>query len=103
MGIVFFCLFVYLFRSHMEFSHLRRLYHSTDPCDYISCEEPEVCRLDYERRARCVCSEFCGEDFIPVCGSDGRTYTNECFLRRQACRMMPSLRIVFHGQCDQGK
>ncbi|XP_008185835.2 agrin [Acyrthosiphon pisum] len=73
-----------------------------DPCDYISCEEPEICRLDYERRARCVCSEFCGEDFIPVCGSDGRTYTNECFLRRQACRMMPGLRIVFHGPCDQG-
>lgn len=74
-----------------------------DPCDYVTCEYPEICRLDYERRASCVCSEFCNEDFIPVCGSDGRTYTNECFIRRQACRMMPDLRIVSQGQCDQGK
>lgn len=73
-----------------------------DPCDHIPCEDPEICRLDYERHARCVCSEFCSEDFIPVCGSDGRTYTNECYLRRQACRMIPGLRIVFRGQCDQG-
>lgn len=74
----------------------------SDPCRYVSCEHPQVCRLDYERRARCVCSEFCGEDYAPVCGSDGRTYANECLLRRQACRTMPGLRIVFRGRCDQG-
>lgn len=74
-----------------------------DPCDYITCEDPKICRLDYERNANCKCSEFCSDDFTPVCGSDGRTYTNECYLRRQACKTMPDLRIVFHGLCDEGR
>ncbi|VVC30264.1 Concanavalin A-like lectin/glucanase domain,EGF-like, conserved site,Laminin G domain,Follistatin-like, N- [Cinara cedri] len=73
-----------------------------DPCDYTTCNEPEICRVDYERRTTCACSEFCSEDFAPVCGSDGRTYTNECFLRRQECRTTPGLRIMFRNQCDQG-
>ncbi|XP_050436691.1 agrin-like [Adelges cooleyi] len=73
-----------------------------DPCDHITCENPEVCRLDFNRQATCACSEFCNEDFNPVCGSDGKTYSNECFLRRQACRTMPDLRIIFRGKCDQG-
>ncbi|XP_050532357.1 agrin-like [Daktulosphaira vitifoliae] len=73
-----------------------------DPCRHLTCEDPEICRLDYNRQPRCVCSEFCNEDFNPICGSDGKTYANECFLRRQACRMMPDLRIIFHGDCDQG-
>ncbi|KFB52496.1 AGAP008968-PA-like protein [Anopheles sinensis] len=38
----------------------------------------------------------CPEIYLPVCGSDGRTYSNECVLE---CTVAPTVRVASYGEC----
>ncbi|XP_066597691.1 agrin-like isoform X2 [Prorops nasuta] len=73
-----------------------------DPCAGVECVEPEICQLDGNRQPGCRCGEQCGLDFSPVCGSDGKTYSNECSLRQEACRAKLPLRKIYDGACNSG-
>lgn len=80
-----------------------RILFVIDPCEDILCTTPQVCHLDDERRPVCRCSEVCTMDFNPVCGSDGKTYANECVMRQESCRSRRDLRIIYRGKCSSGK
>ena len=47
----------------------------------------------------CQCNEICTADYTPVCGSDGKTYPNECGLEVEACKTGKNLTVVKQGEC----
>ena len=45
--------------------------------------------------------DFCTEEYNPQCGSDGETYSNPCYLRKQTCDE-PGLTLAYPGACRTG-
>ncbi|GAB6019276.1 hypothetical protein CHUAL_000876 [Chamberlinius hualienensis] len=75
-------------------------YHGKcDPCDGVQCSSLQVCQMDESRNPVCRCNGICSANYRPVCGSDGKTYSNECVMRVEACKARTNLRIIHWGEC----
>ena len=52
------------------------------------------------------CPTFCPADWAPVCGSNGKTYSNRCRLEVASCRSTmqddPAIQMVHEGVCQEG-
>ena len=45
------------------------------------------------------CPTICTEQYDPVCGSDGVTYSNGCYLEVTKCIENPDLLLASKGEC----
>ncbi|VFV44589.1 serine protease inhibitor [Lynx pardinus] len=42
---------------------------------------------------------FCYEIYAPICGSDGKTYANDCFFCSEVRKTNNKLKFVHFGKC----
>lgn len=71
----------------------------TDPCDFSLCSHPmHFCRV-VNGMATCVCRQACPLILLPVCGSDGKSYPNNCSLEVQSCMTGIDITVVSMGEC----
>lgn len=67
-------------------------------CDTNTCKYDGEC-LRIGDTVTCICDFKCSNDYVPVCGSNGESYENECFLRREACKLQKEVQVVSEGSC----
>lgn len=82
----------------------------SDVCTFVKCPRSTHCvpKLGGKKIYECKCkkSSECPDSGIPVCGSDGRTYPNECKLLAEACKNEQAgqhggLIVVSEEQCSK--
>ncbi|XP_043986030.1 follistatin-related protein 3 [Gambusia affinis] len=73
-----------------------------DSCEGVKCSPGKVCKMKMGR-PQCVCSPDCSH--IPrkhaVCGSDGKSYRDECALLMARCMGHPDLEVMYQGECKK--
>ena len=45
------------------------------------------------------CIKVCTQEFRPVCGDDGKTYSNKCKMEKTACEEGRVVRLREEGPC----
>nr|P81481.1 RecName: Full=Double-headed protease inhibitor, submandibular gland [Mustela lutreola]AAB28293.1 bikazin=Kazal-type proteinase inhibitor [Mustela lutreola=European mink, submandibular glands, Peptide, 122 aa] [Mustela lutreola] len=45
-------------------------------------------------------SDMCTMDYLPLCGSDGKNYSNKCLFCNAVLRSRGALFLAKHGQCQ---
>uniref|UniRef100_A0A6P7FT13 Agrin-like n=1 Tax=Diabrotica virgifera virgifera TaxID=50390 RepID=A0A6P7FT13_DIAVI len=69
-------------------------------CAERNCYFGAVC-IEKDRKALCECHLNCtnSRDSQVVCGSDGKTYSSSCDLRRSACKLQRDIVLQGFGSC----
>lgn len=69
------------------------------PCANMTCPFYGYCVAN-QTTAQCKCDIVCIEIYAPVCGTDGKTYGNDCHMRRQACIDQKNITVCYKGECS---
>ncbi|XP_014665375.1 PREDICTED: ovoinhibitor-like isoform X2 [Priapulus caudatus] len=53
------------------------------------------------KEGKSACRRGCPRNYAPVCGSNGRTYNNECELEMDSCERKTIIKMVRAGPCEE--
>lgn len=70
------------------------------PCDDADCGFYAVCVAGKDGSTSCECPLICPANYAPVCGSDNKTYSNECSMKTAACVNKTMITVAFQGECQ---
>ena len=73
---------------------------SVAPCSKPTCPSDQECTVDAQGKAVCACPKQCPSLGESVCGSDGKTYENECKARKESCEKKKGL-FIKPGSCGK--
>ncbi|GFW86668.1 hypothetical protein TNCV_4334521 [Trichonephila clavipes] len=68
------------------------------PCHKHVCHFGSICVVK-SGYAICECPT-CSEEFEPVCGTDGISYTNVCKLKQEGCDRKSDIDVAYTGLCN---
>ena len=71
-----------------------------DICKSTVCQNYAKCEPE-DGKPVCKCPLACSLSYKPVCGSDGKTYANECLMRSSSCTFKKMVTVAHAGKCGE--
>eukprot|EP00794_Sanderia_malayensis_P009772 gene9772-10771_t len=71
-------------------------------CVGVRCAQKEVCVADKDGNSYCIstrCPTACPSGLNQICGTDKKTYRNECLLKKASCEGGRKISLAYLGQC----
>lgn len=70
----------------------------TDACKNVKCNHNGVCVKQADSSTKCLCPT-CSLPLKVVCGSDGKTYGNECLMKKRGCLDEKTITVTKTESC----
>ncbi|XP_067949481.1 four-domain proteases inhibitor-like [Watersipora subatra] len=78
-------------------------YSTANPCELAAaaCSDKSIKAMSKGPCSKRDCAGFCYEVYDPVCGSDGKTYSNDCYMNAATCNSNGKITQLYNGECSR--
>ena len=95
-------LFFVIENCHESKNSENKLSVAIGPCANMTCPFYGNCYPSKDQKsAECKCDIVCTAEYSPVCGSDGRTHSNECKMKTNSCVEKKNITVSYKGECSK--